>query len=267
MINNDFINKTIKNGLNLIKKDFDLPSMTDIEIFIKAVKEILFPQVFSSQKEPTKDDIDLNSKMHTMLNKTYSNNLEEIKKIITGFLSNLPKLQTLLIQDAKAIYKGDPSATNLSEIIVCFPGFEAILNYRIAHVLYNLDIPVIPRMITELSHSITGVDIHPAAKIGHSFCIDHGTGIVIGGTAVIGNNVKLYQGVTLGAFSVSRKNIAKRHPTIEDNVTVYARSTILGGDTVIGKSAVIGGNTWITSSIPAQATIYLSQPSNQKCKL
>jgi serine O-acetyltransferase len=153
--------------------------------------------------------------------------------------------------DAEAINLGDPAAESLDEVILAYPGFSAIAIHRLAHALHGLRVPIFPRLLGELAHQMTGIDIHPGATIGSSFAIDHGTGIVIGESAVIGNNVKIYQGVTLGALSV-KKSLArsKRHPTIEDNVVIYAQAVILGGDTVIGHDSVIGGNVWLTHSVP-----------------
>lgn len=162
-----------------------------------------------------------------------------------------------LHEDINAMYKGDPAAKSKTEIIRCYPGFYAISAYRVAHLLHRMGISLIPRMITEYAHSKTGVDIHPGAIIGRFFCIDHATGIVIGETTVVGDRVKIYQGVTLGALSVNKEDAdKKRHPTIEDDVVLYAGATILGGDTVIGKGSVVGGNVWLTKSIPPKSKIY-----------
>jgi serine O-acetyltransferase len=178
-------------------------------------------------------------------------------EISTDFSNKIPEIYNLLLTDIQAIIEGDPAANSEYEIIRTYPGFSAIAFYRIAHELFELEVPLLPRMITEFAHSQTGIDIHPGANIGHHFFIDHGTGIVIGETTHIGNHVKLYQGVTLGALSVS-KNMAsmKRHPTIEDKVVIYSGATILGGDTIIGEGSVIGGNVWLTDSLPAKTKIY-----------
>ncbi len=166
-------------------------------------------------------------------------------------LSALPGVHALLRSDAEAIFHGDPAARSLDEVVLTYPGFHAIALYRVAHVLHGLGVPLVPRLLCEYAHSKTGVDIHPGARIGRSFFIDHGTGVVIGETAVIGNGVKLYQGVTLGALLVEKAlDRRKRHPTLEDNVVVYSNATILGGETVIGHDSVIGGNAWITHSVP-----------------
>jgi serine O-acetyltransferase len=179
------------------------------------------------------------------------------EKILKKFYDELPNIYNALQLDAEAIEKGDPAAVSRDEVIRSYPGFYAIAVYRIAHALHNFKVPLIPRMLTEIAHSKTGIDIHPAAKIGAYFFIDHGTGIVIGETTVIGKNVKLYQGVTLGALSVDKKMATtKRHPTLKDNVVIYAGATILGGKTIVGENSVIGGNVWLTKSVPANSTIY-----------
>ncbi|MBK6931445.1 MAG: serine acetyltransferase [Saprospirales bacterium] len=177
-----------------------------------------------------------------------------------AFFLQLPKVHAALLEDAEAMLHFDPAATCLEEVIATYPGFYAISTYRIAHVLHCLGVPLLPRVFSEYVHGKTGIDIHPAATIGRSFFIDHGTGVVIGATAVIGNQVKIYQGVTLGALQVE-KTLAhvKRHPTIGDNCIIYANSTILGGNTVIGHDSVIGGNTWVTESVPPKS-IVLHQP-------
>jgi len=177
------------------------------------------------------------------------------------FLRRLPELRNVLEQDVASAYLGDPAAKSHIEIVFCYPGLEAVTTYRIAHELLLLGVPLIPRMMTEHAHSKTGIDLHPGARIGPGFFIDHGTGVVIGETCDIGKNVKLYQGVTLGALSFPRDaagNIIrgmKRHPTLEDEVVVYANATILGGDTVIGQGSRIGGNVWLTRSVPAHAVV------------
>ena len=174
------------------------------------------------------------------------------------FLERLPYVQDLLETDVQASYDGDPAAYSTDEIIYSYPGLYAIMVYRLAHVLHELDVPLIPRIMTEHAHSETGIDIHPGAQIGEHFFIDHGTGIVIGETTVIGRNVKVYQGVTLGGLSTSGGQSLKgqkRHPTIEDNVTIYSGASILGGNTVIGEGALIGGNSFVTRSVPAHARV------------
>lgn len=185
---------------------------------------------------------------------------------VIELLRRLPEVRNLLETDVQAAYEGDPAAKSFHEIIFCYPGLEAVTVYRVAHELLLLGVPLVPRMMTEYAHSKTGIDIHPGARIGPGFFIDHGTGVVIGETCDIGRNVKLYQGVTLGALSFPRDgegNIIrgmKRHPTLEDEVVVYANATILGGDTVIGAQAVIGSNVWITQSVAPRTVVTLEKP-------
>ena len=181
------------------------------------------------------------------------------------FMRHTPRLRSSLAMDVRAAYQGDPAAKGYDEIIFSYPGLFAVTVYRIAHQLYEQGVPLMPRIMTEYAHSMTGIDIHPGAHIGESFFIDHGTGVVIGETTEIGNRVRLYQGVTLGALSVQRDEVEKlrdkkRHPTIEDDVIVYSGATILGGDTVIGTRSVIGGNVWITGSVPQDTQVYLKKP-------
>jgi len=177
--------------------------------------------------------------------------------IADDFFSRVPKAFEQLAEDASAVIKFDPAASCVEEVITCYPGFYAIMVYRMAHILYGLKVPLLPRIMTEYAHEKTGIDINPGAEIDSPFFIDHGTGIVIGETARIGKEVRIYQGVTLGAHTVERSMAhTKRHPTIEDHVVIYAGSTILGGDTVIGHHTVVGGNTWITESILPHSVVY-----------
>ena len=183
------------------------------------------------------------------------------------FLKRLPKLRYVLEEDVQAAYEGDPAAKSYAEIVFCYPGIEAVTVYRLAHELLLLDVPLIPRIMTEQAHSRTGIDIHPGARIGNGLFIDHGTGVVIGETCEIGRNVKLYQGVTLGALSFPRDTSGKiirgkkRHPTLEDEVVVYANATILGGDTVIGHHSVVGSSVWLTHSVAPYTSVVLEKPS------
>lgn len=187
--------------------------------------------------------------------------MEESCALSMEYLQRLPSIQAKLAKDVQAAYDGDPAATNLEEIILSYPGIYAVTVYRLAHEFYKMGLILIARIMSEYAHSCTGIDIHPGAQIGESFFIDHGTGVVIGETCVIGDNVKLYQGVTLGALSFPKDEKGKlirghrRHPTIEDDVTIYAGATILGGDTVIGRGSVIGGNVWLTESVPALSKV------------
>lgn len=180
------------------------------------------------------------------------------EEIVLGLFRELPALRAMLNGDVRAAYEGDPAAKNIEEIVFSYPSIEAVTAYRIAHWLHRTGVPMIPRIITEHAHARTGIDINPGAKIGARFFIDHGTGTVIGETAVIGDDVKLYQGVTLGALSVPHRDeeSKKRHPTLEDSVTIYAGATILGGDTVIGKGSIVGGNVWITKSVAPGSKVF-----------
>ncbi|HKV38147.1 MAG TPA: serine acetyltransferase [Blastocatellia bacterium] len=191
---------------------------------------------------------------------------EQAEEIAYAFLESLPGVRQRLAKDLRAAYDGDPAAGCIDEIVLSYPAPYAITAYRAAHEMRKLGVILLPRMLTELAHARTGIDIHPGAEIGESFFIDHGTGVVIGETTMIGNNVKLYQGVTLGALSFPKDETGrlirghKRHPTIEDNVVIYAGATILGGDTVIGEGSVIGGNVWLTESVPAGSRVVQAEP-------
>lgn len=238
-----------------------IPAKSAIIDFFNDLLGVLFPD-FSSH--PAKSEQQLTSLLEQLQNelkRILSNNisLQGTNKddIVEAFFSALPTLYARLEKDIDAMYKGDPAASDHSEIIRSYPGFYAIASYRLAHELALLGVKNIPRIITENAHSKTGIDIHPSAIIGEHFCIDHGTGIVIGETTIIGRYVKIYQGVTLGALSVDKKDAkVKRHPTIEDQVVIYAGATILGGKTRIGKESVIGGNVWLTKSVPAGSRVY-----------
>ncbi|GHV02719.1 serine acetyltransferase [Spirochaetia bacterium] len=192
--------------------------------------------------------------------------IKEGEKLCFTFLSKLPEIRELLAADVSAAFDGDPAARSKDEIISSYPGLYAIMVSRLAHVLYTLDVPLIPRILTEHAHSITGIDIHPGAVIGHHFFIDHGTGIVIGETTIIGNHVKLYQGVTLGALSTRGGQVlqdVKRHPTIEDHVTIYSGASILGGTTIVGEGVVIGSNAFVTKSVPEKTKVSVRNPELQ----
>jgi serine O-acetyltransferase len=191
------------------------------------------------------------------------------RKAVDGFLESLPRVRRLLALDIRAAYEGDPAARSFQEIMLAYPGLKAVTTYRLAHELHRLGVPLLARIMTEHAHRETGIDIHPGAVIGKSFFIDHGTGVVVGETTTIGRNVKIYQGVTLGALSIPRDergNVIrgkKRHPTIEDDVVIYAGATILGGDTVIGRGSVVGGNTWVIHSVPPRSRV-ISTPQEQR---
>ncbi len=258
-------------------KNFDLPDNAIIEEILHSLKKIIFPGYFRNHS----------TKIYTVRNQTsmlledviyklvkqisivlrydpvYENALDEevtekSEELTFAFLNKIPKIREYIETDVEAAFEGDPAAYNKTEIIYSYPGLYAIFVNRIAHEFYVLGVPMIPRIMTEHAHSKTGIDIHPGATIGKYFFIDHGTGIVIGETTVIGNHVKIYQGVTLGALSTrggqSLKN-KKRHPTIEDNVTIYSGASILGGETVVGQGVVIGGNAFITKSVAEGARV------------
>lgn len=238
-----------------------LPVKQESQKFINRLMQILFPQYagksYFKPEEIEAEIISLSKDLRYLLNSLNRKFRLDDEKIVEYFLVNLSEVYRLSILDAKAIEAGDPAAESLDEVIISYPGFLAIFAYRVANLLYKMNVPVIPRAITEYAHEKTGIDIHPGATIGESFCIDHGTGIVIGETTIIGNSVKIYQGVTLGALSVEKKHAKqKRHPTIEDNVIIYAQAVILGGETTIGKNSVIGGNVWMTESVPPDSVVY-----------
>lgn len=240
----------------------NLPSRHRAQEFIEELLSILFPH-FLNQKYTIEADIadhlaevqdDLTALLRPLESLPGTHSPAEVS---ATFFERLPGIYDLMLNDAEAIHRGDPAAMSVDEVILTYPGFLAIAVYRLSHELCSLGVRLLPRVFTEFVHEKTGVDIHPGARIGRSFCIDHGTGIVIGETTIIGNNVKVYQGVTLGALSVD-KSLArtKRHPTIEDNVVIYANATILGGDTVIGHDSIIGGNVWITESVSPHTRVY-----------
>jgi serine O-acetyltransferase len=191
------------------------------------------------------------------------------REVTDRFLESLPRVRSLLAEDVEAAYEGDPAATGYAEILVSYPSLHAVTIHRLAHELHRLGVPLLPRIMSEHAHCCYGIDIHPGARIGRHFFIDHGTGVVIGGTTVIGDRVKLYQSVTLGALSFPRDPDGrmirgrKRHPTIEDDVTIYAGATILGGDTVIGRGSVIGGNVWLTESVPPDTRVQIKPPAQR----
>lgn len=222
---------------------------------------VLYPEL-SKCSYSTIDAIDselvkLEKELIQMLDATRSCTNCDHSALSADFFSRLPELYRVLNTDIEAIEQGDPAARSEFEVIRAYPGFYALCFYRIAHTLYLQHVPLLPRILTEFAHSRTGIDIHPAAEIGEYFMIDHGTGIVIGETTIIGRHVKMYQGVTLGGLSISKSMaMQKRHPTIEDNVVIYSGATILGGDTVVGEGSVIGGNVWLTQSVPPGSLVF-----------
>ncbi len=228
---------------------------------INHLLQLLFPALaekrYNSLREFQQDMDNFQMKLFTVLDSLSDIMEPSAQAIEKAFMQDLPKIHRLLDQDADAILAGDPAATIKTEVIRTYPGFYALAIFRIAHKLWNLNVPLMPRILTEYAHAHTGIDIHPGATIGERFCIDHGTGVVIGETVNIGDDVKLYQGVTLGALSVS-KDFAqtKRHPTLEDRVVIYSGATILGGETIIGHDSTIGGNVWLTKSVKPFSRIY-----------
>lgn len=244
-----------------VKHRCGLPLKKEAQHFIDELLKILYPQFSDSVYY---DSSEINSELNLLkkdlkhlLNSLAFEEQIDIEDVADKFFEKLPEIYSLLLLDAEAIYKGDPAAYSINEVILAYPGFLAITIYRLAHELYSLKVPVLPRILSEYAHQNTGIDIHPGAKIGKSFCIDHGTGIVIGETSILGDNVKIYQGVTLGALSVAKKLAnTKRHPTIENDVVIYAQAVILGGNTVIGEGSTIGGNVWITESVPPNSIVY-----------
>lgn len=238
-----------------------LPEKSEVQSFADKLLSLLFPhfgkKIFYSPGEIEGELQDLKGNLLHILRPLQSVLTTPAEEIAEQFCMITPDIHEKLMSDAQAITEGDPAAENMDEVILAYPGFYAIAVFRIAHELYRLNVPLFPRILTEYAHQQTGIDIHPGAEIGNSFFIDHGTGIVVGETTIIGDNVKLYQGVTLGALSVSKSlSRSKRHPTIENDTIIYSGATILGGETVIGHHSVIGGNVWLTESIPPYSVVY-----------
>lgn len=261
-----------------------IPSRDAVVAIIDKWREIIFPGYYSREKlDPGNLRYSLGlavSAIFDMLaeqvtlsvrhdcfryNRPCALGIDKGYEVALDVLASAPAIRRTLASDVRATYEGDPAAKSYDEIIFSYPGIYAVMVYRLAHRLYELEVPLLPRIMAEHAHSSTGIDIHPGADIGPSFVIDHGTGVVIGETTVIGRNVRIYQGVTLGALSLPRGagdllRRKKRHPTIEDNVIIYSGATILGGETVIGANAVIGGNVWLTSSVPPDTTVVMETP-------
>ncbi|WP_246213149.1 serine O-acetyltransferase EpsC [Aminipila butyrica] len=279
----DIVEDITKNYLTeelfLAKDSMRLPDRNVIIQLLKELRVIMFPGYFASERmDCTLAPYFIGqrlSNLFEMLSKqiqlalVYTNNsktpeiVEEAKDITVEFLQQLPKIQKLLLTDIQAAYDGDPAAGSKEQIIFSYPGLYAVFVYRMAHELYIRKVPFIPRIMTEYAHSRTGIDINAGASIGKYFFIDHGTGVVIGETTIIGDNVKLFQGVTIGALSTRGGQAlagVKRHPTIEDNVTIYSGASILGGETVIGHDCVIGGSAFITESIPPHTKVSMKNP-------
>ena len=265
--------------------DYDpIPSNSSVIDIIDRFKEVLFPGYFAREKlDPANLKYNMGrsvSVLFDMLSEQITNSIrhdclrygkscsdcgDRGYSASLDVLKSVPELRRILATDVAAVFEGDPAAKSHDEIIFSYPGIFAITVYRIAHKLFEHEVPLLPRVMTEYAHSITGIDIHPGAEIGEHFVIDHGTGVVIGETSQIGENVRIYQGVTIGALSLPKDagdkfRGKKRHPTIEDDVIVYSGATILGGETVIGARSVIGGNVWVTKSIPPDTTVMLEEP-------
>ncbi len=257
---------------------------TSVKEMIDKFREVLFPGYFSKEKIDGANMVynlgQVLSQLYDILSEQtihvlrhdclrYGQTCSECESsgndIAMEVIRAIPALRASLAQDVQGAYDGDPAAKSHDEVIFSYPGLYAITVYRIAHILYNLNVPQLPRIMTEYAHSLTGIDIHPGAKIGERFVIDHGTGIVVGETSVIGNNVRVYQNVTIGALSLppnagEKLRGAKRHPTIEDDVIIYSGATILGGETIIGARSVVGGNVWLTRSVPADTKVFIESP-------
>ena len=239
-----------------------LPDWDELRSIVDEYRSLIFP---STQHATGDDCIGRLATFFDSLVSVTSPLCKDAEDRCRVILHQLPLLRRILLSDAEATLDGDPAAGSLEEILLCYPGFFALSIQRLAHVIYLAKIAYLPRMLTEYAHSLTGIDIHPGAQIGYRFCIDHGTGIVIGETAVIGENVRIYQGVTLGAKSIEASSVAnrpkslKRHPTVGNNCIIYAGATILGGDTVIGDGCVIGGNVWLTHSVPPGERVYYKE--------
>jgi serine O-acetyltransferase len=252
------------------------PDNAVIEEIINKTRYVLFPEYFGSE-HGNLPEYGVGAALEEIFHKL-ENQISLVFKASPGykegeergkalkFLERIPAVREYLLTDVEAAFEGDPSAYSIPEIIISYPGIFAVMVHRIAHELYLLNVPLIPRIMAERAHSITGIDIHPGAEVGKYFFIDHGTGVVIGETAIIGNHVKIYQGVTLGALSLKGGQLlkgVKRHPTIEDYVTIYSGASILGGDTVIGENTVIGGNAFVTKSIPEKTRVSVKNPELQ----
>ncbi|MCB0549576.1 MAG: serine acetyltransferase [Phaeodactylibacter sp.] len=268
MEENQFIDKLYSSHQNAQR----IPSPSAVCNWLDGLLMVLFPELanlrYNSRRELEQHYRQLKFELFTLLETMEDLLPAPAEELENSFLDQLPVVHQLLHTDAEALLRGDPAAVSKTEVIRTYPGFKATAVYRLAHEFHRLGVPLIPRILTEHVHSITGIDIHPGARIGESFCMDHGTGIVIGETVEIGNDVKLYQGVTLGALSVAKEMAkTKRHPTIEDRVVIYAGATILGGDTVIGHDSVIGGSVWLTKSVPPHSRIYYDGYVRQKVEV
>lgn len=261
--------------LTMFGSELSLPDRDEVIDILKDIKKLLFPAYFASNEakgdaltfaEPLLYSIYGRIKKQITLALSFKEKKDvssHADEIASSFIAELPSIHKILITDAHAAFEGDPAAGSREEIIFSYPGFHAIFVYRVAHLLYKSGVPFVPRMMTEYAHDATGIDINPGATIGDYFFIDHGTGVVIGETTIIGSHVRVYQGVTLGALSPRKGQMlagVKRHPTIKDNVTIYSGASILGGDTIIGEGAVIGGNSFITESVGENSRVSIKLP-------
>ena len=228
------------------------PSVDLAEAVVRAALALLFP-AFATGADPHAEVGRFERLVADLLAPVASDRAEALAR---DTLAALPALRDALAEDARATSAGDPAAAGVDEVILAYPGFYATAVYRLAHTLYRADVPLVPRLLAEVAHRQTGVDLHPGARIGRAFAIDHGTGVVVGETAVVGDRVRLFQGVTLGALVVAKRLArTKRHPTLEDDVVIYANATVLGGDTVVGAGSTIGGNVWLTRSVPPGSAV------------
>ncbi len=243
----------------------DVPPIRDTIAFTDDLVHLLFPIMENHQMELSEVQQQFESmqvRLNVLMQPLKIDNESPVEKIVQDIFEEIPHMYQILVEDANIFLASDPAACCLEEVVICYPGFYALTIHRLAHSLYTRGIPLLPRVMSEYAHGKTGIDIHPGAQIGRRCYIDHGTGIVIGETAVVGDNVKIYQGVTLGAtFVEKRLKHTKRHPTIEDNVILYAGSTILGKSTVIGHDTIIGGNVWLTESVAPNSVVYRQQES------
>jgi len=234
------------------------------EEFVLCSLSLLFPEFARGQRGSVRVEDDARQ-VEQLLREATLALVDDSPSVVTQFLDRLPAVREALVVDADAILVGDPAATTFEEVVLAYPGFLTTAVHRLSHELYRLGVPLFPRLMSEWSHRETGIDIHPGAEIGRGFAIDHGTGVVIGETSAIGDRVRIYQGVTLGALAVSKRMAnRKRHPTIGNDVVIYANATILGGNTVIGDGSIIGGNVWLTSSVPSRSVVQFSSRVEQR---
>ena len=261
-------NKFLQHILEKHQESKSFPATSDIKGLFTKILLTLFPEQtqkhFSQMEELLLVWESIENGLESLLHSMKSELSDTPANITKRYMAKIPNIYELLLTDVEAMVNGDPAATTDYEVIRSYPGFYAMVFYRLAHGLQEENVPLLPRILTEYAHSKTGIDIHPGAKIGKYFFMDHGTGIVIGETSLIGERVKIYQGVTLGALSVDKSMAStKRHPTIEDGVVIYSGATILGGDTLVGKNSIIGGNVWLTKSVKANTKLYFQSSTKE----